>query len=294
MLWAAEKDLLKSAQDFFENGLLHNIIMQNRCCNACFLSISVHYAASISNIKGMWGLIEDASERDRFTVLCGNVAKFTGHTYTLQDDSALKPTRIQDPSYIVSIISRHMDVKLNENVSTSHLRLTSEMDWRGQTAEIFQKEKQMRCHLSQRVSSPKCHTRRDGSEMLKPPQKNRRRRRNRNNPHTAVAVPQSAHSTGHTHTADLITRSPPQPHSVWECECVCVCVCVSTGGGWLSGWTVTWLYFMPAAGLAAASRRASLTWVVGLLSRAVHLILHAFDTLCRTIRQKTDRKRVDE
>ncbi len=235
MLWAAEKDLLKSAQDFFENGLLHKIIMQNRCCNACFLSISVHYAVSISNIKGMWGLIEDASERDRFTVLCGNVAKFTGHMYTLQDDSALKPTRIQDPSYIVSIISRHMDVKLNESVSTSHLRLTSEMDWRGQTAEIFQKEKQMRCHLSQRVSSPKCHTRRDGSEMLNPPQKNRRRRRNRNNPHTAVAVPQSAHSTGHTHTHSrsdhslALHRNPTVCESVNVCVCVCVCMCEHWG-----------------------------------------------------------------
>lgn len=39
-------------------------------CDACFRSISVHYAVSISNMEGERDLIEDALERDRFTVLC--------------------------------------------------------------------------------------------------------------------------------------------------------------------------------------------------------------------------------
>lgn len=112
-----------------------------------------------------------------------------------------------------------------------------------------------------------------------PPPK--RRRRTEIIP-TQLLPSHNQHTPQDAQTHTPIARSPP---ATPQCESVNMCVCV---WGWLSGWMVTWLHFMPAAGLAAAARRASLTWVVGLLSRTVHLILHAFDTLCRTVRQKKE------
>lgn len=43
---------------------------------------------------------------------------------------------------------------------------------------------------------------------------------------------------------------------------------------------LTWLHFMPSAGLAAAAWRAPLACVERLLTRTVHLILHRLETFC--------------
>ena len=49
----------------------------------------------------------------------------------------------------------------------------------------------------------------------------------------------------------------------------------------------TWLHVVPAAGLAAAARRSTLTGVVRLLSWTVHVLLHTLYPLGRAVHTHT-------